>query len=244
MMKHPKILIIVPAYNEEANIRKTLQEIFALPMALDVLVVDDGSKDMTAKAARDAGANVISLPFNLGIGGAVQTGFKFAFERDFDIAAQVDGDGQHDPAYLKTILGPVISNEADMTVGSRFMPSSEKGDQSSFARRIGINFFVSLIGMLTGKHIYDPTSGFRAYNKKMIKLFARHYPSDFPEPEAIVVAQRFRARITEVPVMMRRRQGGASSIKYFKSLYYMMKVTVAIVLDMLKTRRLAAQYGD
>ena len=174
----------------------------------------------------------------------MQTGFQFAFERGFDIAVQIDGDGQHDPAYLMTILDPVIKDEADMTIGSRFMPRAEKGYQSSFARRIGINFFVSLIGMLTGKHIYDPTSGFRAYNKRMIKLFARHYPSDFPEPEAIVVAQHFNARITELPVVMRKRQGGASSIKYFKSLYYMMKVTVAIILDMLKNRRLAAQYGD
>jgi len=243
-MNHPKILVIIPAYNEEANIRKTLGEIFALPFAPDVIVVDDGSKDQTAKEAAEAGAKVISLPFNLGIGGAVQTGFQFAFERGFDIAVQVDGDGQHDPSYLKTILEPVIKDEADMTIGSRFMPSSGKGDRSSFARRIGINFFVSLIGMLTGKLVYDPTSGFRAYNKRMIKLFARHYPSDFPEPEAIVVAQRFKMRIIELPVVMRKRQGGASSIKYFKSLYYMMKVTVAIILDMLKTRRLAAQYGD
>jgi glycosyltransferase involved in cell wall biosynthesis len=244
MMNHPRILIIVPAYNEEANIRRTLKEIFALSIPLSVVVVDDGSRDLTAKEAREAGANVISLPFNLGIGGAVQTGFQLAFERGFDIAVQIDGDGQHDPEYLRAILDPVLKGEADMTIGSRFMPSTEKGDQSSFARRVGINFFVSLIGMLTGKHIYDPTSGFRAYNKRMIKLFARHYPSDFPEPEAIVVAQRFKARIVELPVVMRKRQGGASSIKYFKSLYYMMKVTVAIILDMLKTRRLAAQYGD
>ncbi len=243
-MNSPKILIIIPAFNEEANIRKTLREISAVPLKLDVIVIDDGSKDLTAREAKEAGANVISLPFNLGIGGAVQTGFQFAHERGYDIAVQVDGDGQHDPAYLKVILDPVIRDEADMTIGSRFMPAAEKGDQSSFARRIGINFFVSLIGLLTGKHVYDPTSGFRAYNKKMIKLFARHYPSDFPEPEAIVVAQRFNARIQEFPVIMRKRQGGASSIKYFKSLYYMMKVTLAIILDMLKTRRLLALYGD
>ena len=137
-----------------------------------------------------------------------------------------------------------MRGEADMAIGSRFMPSAEKGDQSSFTRRMGIGFFVSLIGVLTGKYIYDPTSGFRAYNKKMIKLFAHHYPHDFPEPEAIVVAQRFNAVIKELPVVMRKRQGGKSSIKYFKSLYYMMKVTVAIILDMLKNKRLAAQYGD
>ncbi len=139
-MKNPKILVIIPAFNEEANIRKTLKEIFALPLALNVIVIDDGSRDLTANAARDEGADVISLPFNLGIGGAVQTGFQIAFERGFDVAVQVDGDGQHDPAYLTTILDPVISDEADMSIGSRFMPRTEKGYQSSFVRRVGINF--------------------------------------------------------------------------------------------------------
>ena len=239
-----KILIIIPAYNEQANIQKTIREISALSIKPDVIVIDDGSTDLTAQEAKDSGASVISLPFNLGIGGAVQTGFQFAFEHGYDIAVQVDGDGQHDVAYLQTVLNPVIHGEADMTVASRFMPQQEKGYRSSFARRIGIGFFVHLIGLLTGCHIYDPTSGFRAYNKKMIKLFARRYPHDFPEPEAIVLARRFNATIKELPVVMRKRQGGASSIRYFKSLYYMMKVTFAIILDMLKTKRLVGEYGD
>lgn len=241
---NPKILIIVPAYNEQANIQNTIREIRALPMKPDVIVIDDGSTDATAQEARDIGANVISLPFNLGIGGAVQTGFQFAFQRGYDIAVQVDGDGQHDVAYLQTIIDPVLTGEADMVVASRFMPQQEKGYQSSFARRMGIGFFVHLIGLLTGCHIYDPTSGFRAYNKKMIKLFARQYPHDFPEPEAIVLARRVNAIIKELPVVMRRRQGGLSSIRYFKSLYYMIKVTFAIVLDMLKTGRPVTDYGD
>ena len=154
------------------------------------------------------------------------------------------GDGQHDAAYLKTIIAPVQSGDADMSVGSRFMPQQEKGYRSSFVRRVGIGFFVHLIGVLTGCHIYDPTSGFRAYNKRMIKLFAGKYPHDFPEPEAIVLARKFQATIKELPVVMRRRQGGASSIRYFKSMYYMMKVTFAILLDMLKSRKVAVDHGD
>lgn len=240
----PKILIIVPAYNEQSNIQKTLKEIGALTLSLDVIVIDDGSTDATAPEARSAGARVISLPFNLGIGGAVQTGFQFAYDNDYDIAVQVDGDGQHDVFYLEKIIAPVLKGEADMSVGSRFMPHQEKGYMSSFARRIGIGFFVNLIGTLTGCHIYDPTSGFRAYNKKMIRLFARHYPHDFPEPEAIVLARKYGAVIKELPVVMRKRQGGASSIRYFKSMYYMMKVTFAILLDMLKSRKMAGEYGD
>ncbi len=239
-----KILIIIPAFNEKDNIRNTLKEIWALTLKPDVIVIDDGSKDSTAQEARAAGAAVISLPFNLGIGGAVQTGFQYADAYGYDIAVQVDADGQHDASYLSTILAPVISDDADMTIGSRFMPLQEKGYKSSFLRRIGIGFFVRLIGILTGYHVYDPTSGFRCYNKKMIRLFSRHYPHDFPEPEAIVLARKFGARIKELPVVMRKRQGGASSIRYFKSLYYMLKVTFAILLDMLKSRRLALDYGD
>ncbi len=238
------ILVIVPAYNEQANIRGTLKEIWSSPLDVDVVVIDDGSSDATAQEAQEAGARVISLPFNLGIGGAVQTGFQFAYDKGYDIAVQVDGDGQHDARYLKTIIEPVVSGRADMCVGSRFMPKQEKGYRSSFARRIGIGFFVYLIGILTGCHVYDPTSGFRSYNKKMIRLFARHYPHDFPEPEAIVLAKKSGAVILELPVVMRKRQGGASSIRYFKSMYYMMKVTFAILLDTIKTRRMILDYGD
>lgn len=245
MHKGPnRILVIVPAYNEQANIRNTLKEISSSSLNVDVVVIDDGSTDATAQEAQAADARVISLPFNLGIGGAVQTGFQFAYDNGYDIAVQVDGDGQHDAQYLPTIIEPVMSGRADMSVGSRFMPKQERGYRSSFTRRIGIGFFVYLIGVLTGYHVYDPTSGFRAYNKKMIKLFARHYPHDFPEPEAIVLARRSGAVLVELPVVMRKRQGGASSIRYFKSMYYMMKVTFAILLDTLKTRRMVLDYGD
>jgi len=234
-MLQKKILIIVPAYNEGENIQRTVQEIGALEfsMPVSILVVNDGSKDHTEKEVRDTNAFLISLPFNLGIGGAVQTGFKFAYENNYDIAVQVDGDGQHDTSYLKALLEPVLNDEVDMTIGSRFLPP-HLGYRSSFVRRIGIHFFAHLISFLTDYKVTDPTSGFRAFNQKMIKVFARYYPSDFPEPEAIVVAGRFKARVREVPVQMRKRAAGNSSIRYLKTLYYMIKVTFAVLLAKLK----------
>lgn len=232
-MSTPKVLIVVPAFNEEKNIFKTVNEILSLKRPVSVLVISDGSRDKTVSEAKKTKAEVIALPFNLGIGGAVQTGFKYARDHGFDIAVQVDGDGQHDVQYLETILAPVINDEADMVIGSRFLPP-HLGFQSSFVRRIGIHFFAWLISFLTGCKVTDPTSGFRAYNRKMIKIFARYYPHDFPEPEAIVVAGRYQARIKEVVVQMRKRGAGNSSIRYLKTLYYMIKVTFAILLDKLK----------
>ncbi len=230
----PKILVIVPAFNEEGNIGRTIEQIRNTGLILDILVVDDGSKDATAKEARRQQANVVSLPFNLGIGGAVQTGFQYAYRYGYDIAVQIDGDGQHDASFLPVLLAPVVAHEADMSVGSRFITPSD-GFKSTFGRRIGIGFFVHLINGLTGVKITDPTSGFRAHNKKLIAVFARYYPHDFPEPEAIVVASRLKAVIKEVPVVMRARQAGNSSIRYFKSMYYMIKVTLAILLHMIRT---------
>lgn len=231
-----KTLIIIPAYNESGNIRKTVEEVVAAGLPVTTLVVNDGSSDTTALEAKKTGALVISLPFNLGIGGAVQTGFKYALNKNYDFAIQVDGDGQHDAAFLKTLLAPVMDNQADMVIGSRFIPPY-LGYQSSFIRRVGINFFAYLISFLTGVKITDSTSGFRAYNKKMIKEFARDYPHDFPEPEAVVLAKRVGARIIEVPVVMRKRESGFSSIRYFATLYYMIKVTFAVLLDMIKKKR-------
>jgi len=233
-MNQKNVLIIIPAYNEEGNIQKIIEEIFALENPhLSVLVVDDGSSDATLREARQTKAFVVTHPFNLGIGGAVQTGFKFAQEKGFDIAVQVDGDGQHDARYLKVLLAPVLRDECDVVIGSRFLPPY-LGYQSSFIRRLGINFFAELISALTAYKITDPTSGFRACNKKMIDIFAAYYPQDFPEPEAILVAGRHKVRIQEVPVQMRQRGAGNSSIRYLNTLYYMIKVTFAIVLDKLK----------
>ncbi len=228
-----KILAIVPAFNECGNIGRTVKEIRQQSKDVDILVIDDGSWDDTANEARAAGGMVVSLPFNLGIGAAVQTGFQYAQKHGYEIAVQIDGDGQHDASFLEKIVGPLRRGEADMVVGSRFLEKTG-GFQSSFGRRVGINFFVHLINGLTGVKINDPTSGFRAYNQKMIVLFSGYYPQDFPEPEAIVVAQQAGARIVELPVVMRAREAGSSSIRYFKTLYYMVKVTLAICLHMIR----------
>ena len=231
-----KVLIIVPAFNEGRNIQGTVVEILAQSMPVEVLVVNDGSLDNTAEIAERAGAKVVNLPFNLGIGGAVQTGYRYAFDNNFDIAIQVDGDGQHDPAYLVGLVGPILQGRSDMCVGSRFL-ESKAGFRSSFLRRIGIRFFYFLIRLLTGLTVTDPTSGFRACGRKLIELYARYYPLDFPEPEAIVVARRMGAKIIELPVVMRARKGGKSSIGTRKSMYYMIKVTLAILLHMIKDRK-------
>lgn len=231
-----KILVIVPAFNECGNIGRTVEEIRKSAHGVDILVIDDGSRDATAQEAGLSGGMVVSLPFNLGIGAAVQTGFQYAQRYQYDIAVQIDGDGQHDASFLEKIIEPILRDEADMVVGSRFLEKSG-GFQSSFSRRVGINFFVHLINALTGVKISDPTSGFRAYNKKMIALFSEYYPYDFPEPEAIVVTQQAGGRIVELPVIMRAREAGSSSIRYFKTLYYMVKVTLAILLHMIRQRR-------
>lgn len=227
-----KVLVIIPAFNEAGNIGPTVDQVRAQDLKADIVVIDDGSSDATAQEAARHGAIVLSLPFNLGIGGAVQTGFQYAFAGGYDIAVQIDGDGQHDAAFLPKLIGPVLAG-ADLSVGSRFMEDSD-GFKSSFGRRIGIGFFVHLINVLTGTRVTDPTSGFRAHSKKLIAVFARYYPHDFPEPEAIVVARRMNAQIAEVPVVMRPRQGGSSSIGNVKSLYYMLKVTFAILLHMIR----------
>ncbi|MDP2654063.1 MAG: glycosyltransferase family 2 protein [Candidatus Omnitrophota bacterium] len=231
-----RILAIVPAYNESGNIGRTVRELQAVPLPLDILVVDDGSRDATLREAREAGVLTVALPFNLGIGGAVQTGFQFAARKKYRAAVQVDGDGQHDARFLPDLLRPIESGEADMVIGSRFLPPYV-GYRSSFIRRIGIQFFAWLIGALTGYRVTDPTSGFRAFNRRMIKTFAGRYPQDYPEPESIVLASRMSAQVKEVPVQMRERLSGHSSIRYLATLYYMFKVTLAILLDMVKVNK-------
>lgn len=235
-MPHEKIVAIIPAYNESGNIEKIVRDVLALPLKVVPLVVNDGSLDDTLERARKAGAAVLDLPFNLGIGGAVQAGYRYAHRHGFDIAVQVDGDGQHDVAYLAALVRPVREGAADMVIGSRFL-GKQGGFRSSFFRRIGIYFFRYLINALTGFPTTDPTSGFRACGRKLIKVFAGYYPNDFPEPEAIVVARRLGARLSEVPVEMRPRASGKSSIGKLKSPYYMIKVTLAILLHMLKNRK-------
>lgn len=228
-----KILVIIPAYNEEGSIAATVCDVQNSGLATLVLVVNDGSSDQTAAMAEKAGARVITLPVNLGIGGAVQTGYQYALANGFDIAVQIDGDGQHDAAFLDDLITPILNDEADMTIGSRFIPPN-LGYQSSFIRRIGINFFAGLISFLIGYKITDPTSGFRAVNLKLIKVFSEYYPYDYPEPEAIVVTRRVRGRVMEVPVQMRPRTSGSSSIRYLRTFYYMVKVTIAVLIERLK----------
>ncbi len=209
-------IAIVPAFNEEDAIARVIEEIRAYDPDLEIVVVDDGSNDRTAEAARAAGAHVPRLPFNLGIGGAVQTGLRYAHENGFDLAVRVDGDGQHDPAQLATVVEPVLRDEADIAVGSRYLGGGE-GYRSSAPRRLGIRILASTVSLLTRQRITDPTSGFQALNRKAIALFAADYPHDYPEVEALVLLVRHRLRLCEVPIEMRPRTAGRSSIRALSS---------------------------
>lgn len=222
-----KILVIIPAYNEAGNLPGLFEELKASEENFDVLVINDCSNDDTEKVCRKNNVKVISLPANLGIGGAVQTGYKYALRHGYDIAVQVDGDGQHDPRYIK-LLVQKIKEGCDLCIGSRFIGNG--GFRSSKARRMGIRYFSWLIEFLTGKHVTDPTSGFRACSRKAIRLFADDYPKDYPEPETIMTVLRNNLRICEVPVTMRPRANGNSSISCIKAIYYMIKVTLAIII--------------
>jgi glycosyltransferase involved in cell wall biosynthesis len=223
---------IVPALNEEASIGRVIEEINAFDPGFEVVVVDDGSVDRTSDVARSRGARVVRLPFNLEIGGAVQTGFRYAFENGFDLAVRVDGDGQHDPAELPRILDPVLAGEADIVVGSRFAETG--GYRPSRSRRIGIRILALTVSALVRQRVTDPTSGFQAVNRRGIRLFAADYPHDYPEVEAVVLVTRHRLRLREVPVRMRERTGGRSSITAFRSVYYMVKVTLAIFVGLFR----------
>jgi glycosyltransferase involved in cell wall biosynthesis len=232
---------IVPALNEEATVPHVIDELRAFDPGLDIVVIDDGSRDGTVEAAEARGARVLRLPFNLGIGGAVQTGFRFAFENDYDIAVRVDGDGQHDPSQLGLVLAPVLAGEADITVGSRFAASAG-GYRSSRSRRIGIRVLAWTVSRIVGQRVTDTTSGFQALNRRGIALFAADYPHDYPEVEATVMVFRHRLRLTEVPVTMRERGGGRSSITALRSVYYMVKVLLAIFVGLFR-RNVVPQEG-
>jgi glycosyltransferase involved in cell wall biosynthesis len=225
---------IVPALNEEDAIASVIDEIRAFDPGLDVVVVDDGSTDGTTRAARARGARVLRLPFNLGIGGAVQTGFRFAFEQGYDIAVRVDGDGQHDPAQLGFVLEPVLDGDADIAVGSRFAGDASSGYRSSRPRRIGIRLLAWVVSWIVRRRVTDTTSGFQALNREGIALFARDYPHDYPEVEATVMVFRHRLRMVEVPVEMRERTAGRSSITTLRSVYYMVKVLLAIFVGLFR----------
>lgn len=229
-MNKEKVLIIIPAYNEGANIRNVILSLKKQNPDFTCLVINDGSKDDTQQEAESTGlATVVQLPTNLGIGGAVQTGFKFALYNHFDYAIQFDGDGQHLPSEIAKILEPLRQQQYDACIGSRFIVKTS-GFQSTFMRRVGIRFFEFLNNVLIKQKITDSTSGFRAYNKEAIAFLASHYPTDYPEPETIILLGKNNFTIKEVSVEMQERQGGHSSISGFKSAYYMIKVSLAILM--------------
>lgn len=223
-----RVLVIIPAYNEEEAIGGVIAELKATCPDYDYVVINDCSIDGTMRVLAENGFNHINLPVNLGIGGGVQTGYMYAVQRGYDVAVQMDGDGQHDPGYLKSVVAPVAAGECDMCIGSRFV--EKRGFQTSFMRRVGIRFLSFLIRISCGVRVRDTTSGFRATSLQMSDFFSRHYAQDYPEPEAIVTALTAGYTVHEVPVQMRERQGGTSSINTLKSVYYMIKVSIAILL--------------
>jgi glycosyltransferase involved in cell wall biosynthesis len=225
------VIAIVPAYNEAGAIGAVVDGIRALDPAYDVVVIDDASTDDTGAVASARGAQVLRLPVNLGIGGAVQTGFRAALEGGYDLAVRLDGDGQHDPVELPALLAPLKDGEADIVIGSRFVGGS--GDyRPPLGRRVGIRWFARLVSAVTRTRVTDTTSGFQALNRRAITLFAEDYPADYPEVEATVLVLRHRLRLVEVPVRMREREHGSSSITFVRSIYYMLKVTLALLVSL------------
>lgn len=231
--KQAKILIIVPAYNEQDNLANLVDKLRRVEPKLDILVINDRSQDQTARICRELKVNTIHLPCNLGIGGAVQTGYKYAQLHKYEFAVQVDGDGQHDPDFIVDLMQPLFAGHADLVIGSRYI--NKEGFQSTAMRRVGIKYFSLLIQLLIQQRVTDPTSGFRACNAKVIDLFSRFYPADYPEPESIVSIKRNGYTIQEVPVIMQERLGGISSIHSFRTLYYMIKVSLAILIDKMRS---------
>ncbi|KLU66896.1 undecaprenyl-phosphate mannosyltransferase [Desulfosporosinus acididurans] len=229
-----RIIAIVPALNEARNIGTVVDNLKKVSSWLDVLVIDDGSTDQTAEVARRHGAKVISLPVNLGIGGAVQTGFLYAVRNHYDAALQVDGDGQHRAEEIDKLIEPILKDRADVTIGSRFL--SKTAYKSSRSRRMGIYLLSKTIQSVVRRKYTDPTSGFRAYNQRALRMVSAHYSTDYPEPDAIVTLVKNGIRVIEVSVEMDARISGSSSITPFKSGYYMFKVSLAIILNSMMSR--------
>ncbi len=224
-----KKLIIIPAYNEEGNIERTVNNIKENAPEFDYVIINDCSTDNTLKICRENAFNFINLPVNLGIGGAVQTGYIYARDNGYDCAVQVDGDGQHDAAFLNEMADTLLRENADMVIGSRFIKM--EGFQSSAMRRLGIKYFTNLIKGITGATVTDPTSGLRLINRRTIEMFAAYYPTDYPEPDSVVTLLKKKGKVVEIPVMMKERESGKSSISPLKSVYYMVKVSLAILLE-------------
>jgi len=231
-ISEPKTLIIIPAFNEEANIKGVITDLRAHQPLSHIIVVNDGSGDNTPAIAEAEGVTVLSHPFNMGIGATMQTGFKYALINGFDVAVQVDGDGQHPAEEVQVLLDTLQKHKADLVVGSRFL--NKTGYRPSVARGAGITLFSKLVSFIIGAKVTDTTSGFRASGKRCIEFFSGHYPDDYPEVEALILLHKKGFRIKETPVKMARRQGGRSSITPIKSIYYMVKVSLAIFVDLVK----------
>ena len=229
-----KVLLIIPSYNEEENVLDNYKRILEYNKKnktnYDAIVINDGSIDKTEEICIENNIPYVTLVHNLGIGGAVQTGYMYALEHDYDIAVQFDGDGQHDIRYVKDIIEPIVDGKADMVIGSRFVDKNSSEFQSSKARRVGINIISFFIKMVTGKKIYDTTSGFRAVNKDIIEKFAKGYPVEYPEPVSTTEILKLGYKIEEVPVSMNERENGVSSIRAWKSVYYMINVVLSILI--------------
>jgi glycosyltransferase involved in cell wall biosynthesis len=235
-------LAVVPAYNEQATVGRVVRAIRAHAPGFDIVVVNDGSTDSTADRAVEAGARVLHHPFNLGIGGAVQSGFLYAYENGYDYMVQVDADGQHDPSEIGKLIDTMDADPTlDMVCGSRF--AADLKYRAPVSRRTGIHIFAFLLSRIVGQRITDPTSGFRLYNRSAISVFARDYPHDYPEVEAVLLVHFHRLRMDEVPVRMYKRDGGVSSINSGKSVYYMIKVLLAIFVGLVRARP-AVEPGD
>lgn len=227
-----KKIIVIPAYNEEGNLEKTVRDIRENAPDFDYIIVNDCSTDNTLGMCREKGFSYLNLPVNLGIGGAVQTGYRYAYYHGYDLAVQFDGDGQHSAKFLAQMAKVLEETGSDMVIGSRFI--EKEGFQSSGLRRIGIRYFSLLIKLLTGKTVTDPTSGMRMINRKLLKKFTNEYPKDYPEPESVVTVLSEKHKVTEIPVVMNEREEGISSISLRNSVYYMIKVSFAVVIARMK----------
>ena len=227
----PRILVVIPAYQEERSIGELVRSL-KKRSPYDVLVVNDGSLDRTSEVAGESGATVLDLPCNLGIGGAVQTGFLYARDRGYDVVVRIDGDGQHEIGDIPKILEPILAGRADAVIGSRFLGGTEY--RGSIPRIFGIRFFRLLVNVTTGYRVTDPTSGFFAINRRLIAFYSDHYPSDYPEVDAYILMQRLGARALEVPVRMYGRAEGKSSITAFRAMYYMVKVTLSFLINRIR----------
>ena len=231
------ILIIMPAYNEAETVAAVVAEVRAAMPEATALVVNDGSTDKTGTCAAEAGAVVLDLPINLGIGGAVQAGYRYAAGHGYGIVVRLDADGQHPATEIPRLLDRLAQGDVDIVIGSRFLESTQNSFRSTKLRRLGIGFYARLIGAITRRRVTDPTSGFRAANRRAILRFADRYPEDYPEPESLVYAHRLGLRVVEVPVTMAERRASASTISVPAGAYYAVKVTIAILIDLLRSQK-------